>query len=315
MRTLALALTVSTLALGACTDGEPIMEDETHGDVGDVVGSYAAVTPIELQQAVANLPALGPVLVELRTVNENAGEAVLDALQAADVGSLSTLLKTLPSGLRADLVTRANVFLDPVKGEIAMLAGQLEELVSKVEIHSEIQIKSRQKVTGITDEVHQIRRVVFTAGGKQASVDVADLIDEGHGRISGDGKASLDSAAFSLAVGPLAMKAAAEVVFPQFGATDLNGALNEVIDCDQLGTAIEQVVSFVDAKAKCREALTNLSAKITMAAQEAKDELSIEIGDASGTISNGAIAGTWTWSIKLGGFEKELPLKFQARKQ
>ena len=104
MRNLALALAVSTVALGACTDGEPIMEDETHGDVGDVIGTYAAVTPVELQQAIANLPALGPVLIELRTVNENPGEAVLDALQAADVGALPEIVAR--AGRAADAAMR-----------------------------------------------------------------------------------------------------------------------------------------------------------------------------------------------------------------
>lgn len=316
MRKLAFLLSAAILAsTSGCTETEIMEDDESKNDEADVLGAYAVVTPIELGQAVGNLPALGPALVELRTADANPGEAVLDALQAADVGRMSTLLKAMPSALRADLVTRANVFLDPVKGDIVRFAGQLEQIVQVVQIHSEIRITDRKKITGITDEEHTIRKVEFTLDGKSAAIDVANVTDAGHGRVSSDGEADLNDVELAISIGPLAIEAANRLVFPQFGATDLNGALASLIDCQQLGGAIEDVVSFVDAEGACRDALSSLAAKVSTATAEAKDELTIAITDATGTIKNGAIAdGAWTWNVELGSFQKELMLKFQAKR-
>jgi hypothetical protein len=313
MQKLALTLIAFTVAFVGCAADESAAPDETQGDQADVIGTYSAVTPVEFGQALLDLPTLAPVLAELRTANENPGEAVLDAIAAADVGALSTLFDSLPAGVRTELISRLNVVLDPAKGDIATFATTLEKLIVAFEIHNEIRILKRQSVTGITDEEHQLRKLVFLPGDNAVAIDIADAIDSGHGRISSDGDASLDDSDFQLPLGPLVSQAAAKAVFPLVGATDLAGALNALIDCDALGGAVEQAVTFVDARARCREALASLAARATMELEQGSAAVVIEVSDAQGKIGNGAITGgTWTWNF---AGAKELTLPLEAKKQ
>lgn len=314
-RTLALAVSATALFAG-CLEVGPEEEEEVEvlgkgdGASSGFLGNYAVTTPIQLND-VAGVPALGAALVHLKGARQNPGEAVLRAIESQDFGLISTVIRNLSTSLRSSLVARINPILDPVKGQIADLAGQLEQLVARVEIHSDILISERGRILGITKERHTISSVVFTLNGRTIPLAVRNVFDDGHGHISSDGDASLDDVDMDLPLGPLLLDAAGPYVFPAFGTTDLTGTLNKLIDCDRIGAEIAQIVSFVDATTRCREALASVTDKVNTSLI-----MEIEVRDGVGLIQNGTLSdGSWTWNLKLGGLELELPLSFEARRR
>ncbi len=308
----------SAVVFGCATEaGDDDTEVLGKGDsASGFLGTYAVTTPVEIGQAVAGLPALGPSLTQLKAAESGPGEALLQAIIAADVGQLSRLLGLLPSDQRARLVAELDLILGPAKHQIAALATDLSQLVQAFEIRSEVRLLERTRGLGITKEEHQITSVVFKVNGASSEAAPTDLIDDGHGRVTSGGELSLDDVDFELPLGPLALQVAPTLVYQRLGASDLEGALNKVIDCGRIGERISSIVSFVDAAPKCRETLNKLATKITTALQEQEEPFKISVRNGKGTITDGVLTnGSWTWILEVGGFKKELALQFESRRQ
>jgi hypothetical protein len=310
-----LPLILTSALMTGCTT-EVAGEDEEvetlgkgDGNSSGFLGHYPVTTPIRINEIV-DVPALGPALIALRGARTNPGEAVMRAIESQDFGLISTVIRGLPASTRTSIVNRINPILDPVKSQISDLAAQLEQLVASVEIHSDVMIYERGRILGITKERHTFDSVVFNLNGRSITIDVSGVFDEGHGSISSSGEAYFDDVDLDLPVGTLLLKAAGPYIWPRFGATDLTSTLKKLIDCDRIGYEISQVISFVDATTRCHEALASVDDKV-------KDAMimEIEVRDAAGTIQNGTASGTWTWTMKLGGVELELPLRFEARRR
>ncbi len=312
-----LAVLSATALFAGCVGTEVDEEDDevevlgkSDGASSGFLGNYAVTSPFRLND-IAVVPALGPALVHLRSARQNPGEAVVRAIESQDLGLLSTAIRNLPTSYRTAIVDRLNPILFPVKDQIADLAGQLEQLVVGFEIHSDLLIYERSRILGITKERHSLDSIVFSLNGRSIAVDIQGVAEEGHGRISSKGEASLDDVDFDLSLGRLLLDAAGPYVFPRFGTTDLHSTLTKLIDCDRIGAEIAQVISFVDAAGRCREALASLNEKVQTGLV-----LEIAVRNGRGTIQNGTLSnGSWNWTLKLGSVELELPLRFEARRQ
>ncbi len=313
MRNLALALSVGVLALTAsgCADeeGQEEVETEGKGDRSGFLGTYPVSTVIDIPD-VAGLDKFGPALVELRAAGGNPGEAFLNAVAAEDLGLLSTVVANLPADVRATIVAKLNIVLEPVKHDIVALAAYLERLVAQVEIDSEIRIYERGRWTGITSEEHVITQVAFRVDDYQVEIDV-EASDSGHGRISSSGEASLDDVDLELSLGSMLLDVAEEFVLPKFGATNLTELLLRLIDCEAVGREIANYVPFVDGAMRCREGLASLEQKVETALM-----MKIEVRDGYGYIAPGSgkiTNGSWRWEMDIAGYELDLTLPFQSR--
>lgn len=311
----ATVLSATVLSAG-CVEGAVEEEEDVEvlgkgdGASSGYLGTYEVMTPIRIND-IANVPALGPALIHLRGARQNPGEAILRAIESQDLGLLSTVIRNLSTSYRASIVARINPILFPVKDQIADFAAQMEQLVANIEIHSEILISERGRILGITKERHSLSSVVFNLNGRSIAVDVRGVSEDGHGRISSRGEASLDDVDLDLPLGPLLLDAAGPYVFPRFGTTDLNSTLHKFIDCDRIGAEISQVISFIDAAARCRDALVKITEKVNTTMV-----MEIAVRNGRGTMQNGTLSnGSWTWTLKLGGVELELPLSFTARRR
>jgi len=313
---LGLAVATSTLLFAGCAAEIEEQDDDVEvlgkgdGASSGFLGNYAVTTPLRFTD-IRGFPALGPALVHLRGARQNPGEAVLRAIESQDLGLLSSAIRNMSTSLRTSLVNRLNPVLTPVKDQIADLAAELEQLVVGFEVHSNILISERSRILGITKERHSLESVVFNLNGRSIAVDVSNVFETGHGSITSRGEANLDDVDLDLPLGPLLLDVAGPYVFPHFGTTDLTSTLNKLIDCDFLGAEIERVISFVDGPGRCRAALASVTEQVNT-----KLILEIEVRDGAGKIQNGTLSdGTWTWTLKMGGLELELPLTFESRRR
>ncbi len=313
---LALVVASAALLFAGCTMGEEMENEDVEvlgkgdGASSGYLGNYEVTTPIRFTD-IRGVPALGSALVHLRGARQNPAEAVLRAIESQDFGLLSTAIRSMPMSLRTSLVNRLNPALTPVKDQIADLAAQLEQLVVGFEVHSNILISERGRILGITKERHSLESVVFNLNGRSYAVDISNVFEDGHGSITSHGAANLDDVDLELPLGPLLLDVAGPYIFPRFGTTDLTSTLNKLIDCNVLGAEVERVISFVDGPARCRAALASITEQVNT-----KLVMEIEVRDGAGTIQSGTLSdGSWTWTLKLGGVELELPLTFEARRR
>ena len=310
MRPLALGLVIGTLWAAGCTTEDEEVEVLGKGDgwSSGFLGTYPVTTPISIRD-IAAVEAVGPALIELRAAGSSPGTAILNAIEVGDLGLLSTVVRSLSSDLRARLAQRIDVLLDPVKYDIVALARNLEELVARVDIDSDIRIFERGRITGITKEAHQIKRLTFTLNSTRVAVTVPNVIDEGHGYISREGAASLDDVDLVLPLGAMVLAVANTAVFPRFNTTSLAATLEKLIPCDRVGAEINAYTSIIDGTAKCHEALQSLENKIRSALM-----VEIEVRDGKASIRDGVLTnGSWNWTLEFESFELELPLTFEAR--
>jgi hypothetical protein len=138
-----------------------------------------------------------------------------------------------------------------------------------------------------------------------------------------DADLTIDPSTVSLPVGELLLDAAGPLLFSQFGATNLAGALQAVVPCDTIGQDVSDglgnVISANEVSQLCNGAL-GLIAGVVESKVKAISFDGIQVHDGKAVLfdvtpqkptvdhqSDQLGNGTWTWKITIAGGSVDVP--------
>jgi hypothetical protein len=235
--------------------GEPI--DNTPPPTAKYAGIYSAVAPIDLTQNGVLPGILGPTLNILIELHDHPGQAILDIVVVANIPTVSDAVKNMPqilkdilSGALDKLITDQLYGNVPVVEQITNIISGITELAKTVELHNTLTVHT-PKADGTATIDQQVTDVGFKLLNKSTVVafDNAEKM-LAHTAMPGTVKAhanapvadadlALGGGKMTLPFGQLLLQAAGPLVFGQFGgATDLKGALHNLVDCASAAQSI-----------------------------------------------------------------------------
>jgi hypothetical protein len=228
--------------------GEPI--NNTPPPTAKYSGVYSAVAPIDLTQNGVLPGVLGPALGALIELHDHPGKAILDIVAIANIPTVSDAVKNMPQFLKdilSDLLDKliidevyANV---PVVDQITNIISGITELAKTVELHNSLTVHTPakdgtatidQQVTDIGFKLlNQSTVIAFDANEKMmAHTSMPGTVKAHANAPVADADLTLGGGKMTLPFGELLLQAAGPLLFGQFGgATDLKGALHNLVDC------------------------------------------------------------------------------------
>jgi len=323
--------------------GEPI--DNTPPPSAKYAGVYAAVAPIDLTQNGVLPGVLGPALSALIELHDHPGKAIIDIIVIADIPTVSDAVKNLPQFLKdvlSDLLDKliidevyANV---PVVDQITNIISGITELAKTMNIHNSLTVHT-PKADGTANIDQQVTDVGFTLLGSSTviSFDAAEKM-MAHTAMPGTIKAhanapvadadlTLGGGKMTLPFGELLLQAAGPLLFGQFGgATDLKGALNNLVDCaghaQDISDALGGVLSPATVQTVCTAALGVIADEVTsqidsivlkdvQVSQGTAYLLDVSQSKPTADYQSDRIAqGTWSWTFTIAGGTATVPSTF-----
>jgi hypothetical protein len=323
--------------------GEPI--NNTPPPTAKYAGVYAAVAPIDLTQNGVLPGVLGPALGALIELHDHPGKAILDIVAIANIPTVSDLVKNMPSFLKdilsslLDKLIIDEVYANvPVVDQITNIISGITELAKTVEIHNALTVHAPakdgtamidQQVTDVGFKLLDKSTVVaFNAAEKLMAHTAMPGTVKAHANAPvADADLTLGGGKMTLPFGELLLQAAGPLLFGQFGgATDLKGALNNLVDCaghaqsisDDLGGYLSpQLVTTL-----CTAALGALADGVTSKI----DSITLNDVQVSGGTaylldvsqskpqvdyqSDRVAQGKWDWSFTVAGASVKVPSVF-----
>ena len=220
-------------------------------------GVYAVVAPIDLTQNGVLPGVLGPALQALIELHDHPGKAILDIVAIANIPTVSDAVKNMPSFLKDILSTLLDKLIInevynnvPVVDQIASIISGVTDLAKTLEIHDSLTVHTPamdgsvaidQQVTDVGFTLLSKKTVIaFDAAEKMLAHDALTGTVKAHANAPvADADLTLAGGKMSLPFGELLLQAAGPLVFGQFGgATDLKGALQNLVPCHAAAQAI-----------------------------------------------------------------------------
>jgi hypothetical protein len=308
-------------------------------------GVYATVAPLDFTQNGVLPGVIGPALSALIELHDHPGQAILDIVVVANIPDVSDLVKNMPSFLK-DLLSSlldkliidevyANV---PVVDQITTIISGVTELAKTIDVHSSLTVHTPKPDESVAID-HQVTDVGFTLLNN-STVIAFDANEKAmaHTSMTGtvkphanapvaDADLTLAGGTMTLPFGELLLQAAGPLLFSQFGgATDLNGALNNLVDCaghaQEISDALGGYLSPALVQNLCTAALGVLADQVTSRIDAiVLSDVQVSAGtaylldvsqskpqpdDQSDRISQ----GKWSWSFIVAGGTATVPSTF-----
>jgi hypothetical protein len=308
-------------------------------------GVYTVPAPIDLTQNGVLPGVIGPALGALIELHDHPGKAILDIVAVANIPTVSDAVANMPSFLRDVLSTLldklivdevyANV---PVVDQITGIISGITELAKTMEIHNALTVHT-PAADGTANIDQQVTDVGFTLLGN-STVVAFDANEKmlAHTTMAGSVKAhanapvadadlTLGGGKMTLPFGELVLQAAGPLVFGQFGgATDLKGALHNLVDChgaaQSISDALGGYLSPGLVETLCTSALDVLADQVTSRIDAITlDDVQVSAGAAvlldvsqakpkEDYQSDRVAQGKWDWSFTVAGASVKVPSTF-----
>lgn len=249
-------------------------------------GVYASVAPIDLTQNGVLPGVIGPALGALIELHDHPGKAILDIVAIANIPTVSDAVKNMPSFLKdilSNLLDKliidevyANV---PVVDQITNIISGITELAKTIDIHNSLTVHTpaadgttaiEQQVTDIGFKLlNQSTVIAFDANEKlMAHTAMPGTVKPHANAPVADADLTLGGGKMTLPFGELLLQAAGPLLFGQFGgATDLKGALHNLVDCagaaQEISNALGGYLSPSLVQTLCTAALDTLADQVT----------------------------------------------------
>ncbi|HEY2746880.1 MAG TPA: hypothetical protein VGL86_19790 [Polyangia bacterium] len=309
-------------------------------------GIYADIAPIDLTQNGVLPGVLGPALTALGELHDHPGQAILDIIAISDIPTVSDAVKNMPqflkdilSGALDTLITNEVYANVPVIDQIAGIVSGITELAKTIDIHNTLTVhtpaadgtaKIDQQVTDIGFTLLGNTSVVaFDAGEKMAAFTSMPGTVKAHANAPvADADLTLGGGKMTLPFGQLLLQAAAPLVFSQFGgATDLKGALENLVDCASAAQTISDdldgYLSPALVQTLCTSALDAIASEVTTQIDSVVfNDVQVSNGTAwlldvsqsKPTVDNQSdriSQGKWSWSFTVAGSTVAVPSTFE----
>jgi hypothetical protein len=308
-------------------------------------GVYSVDAPLDFTQNGVLPGIVGPALASLAELHDHPGDAIVNILKNGNIPYLSSILQKVPdfllaglSGMLDNLIIN-NVYktYKPVD-QIANIIEGITEISKKMDLQNTVTVHKPASDGSITVD-QQLTAVGFTFLNKSQVVPIpasalsralahapAHITPHANAPVA-DADLSVDAGTFSLPVGSLMMEALGPLVFSNFGgATDLKGALVNVVPCADFGqTLSDDTSNFISQKEGqdlCEGGLglvadiVNLEiSKITLDNVQV-DTITAKLYDVSMKVptmdyqSDRLAEGKWTWHFAVAGGTAAVPSTF-----
>ncbi len=324
--------------------GEPI--DNTPPPTAKYAGIYSAVAPLDLTQNGVLPGVLGPALGALIELHDHPGKAILDIIAIANIPTVSDAVKNMPSFLKdilsglLDKLIIDQVYANvPVVDQITNIISGITEMAKTIELHNTLTVHTPakdgtanidQQVTDIGFKLlNQSTVVAFDANEKAMAKTAMPGTVKAHANAPvADADLSLGGGKMTLPFGELLLQAAGPLLFSQFGgATDLKGALNNLVDCQSAAQSISDALGGYLSPALvntlCTSALDALANAVTnqIDAITFKDvqissgaALLLDVSQAKPKTdyqSDRVSQGKWDWTFTVAGSSVKVPSTFE----
>jgi hypothetical protein len=236
--------------IGPTTD--PNDPERPQGATAKYSGIYKADAPIDFTQNGVLPGMLSPALGALTQLHDNPGKAIVDAASASNGGGISSVPDFLRSVLANFLTTEIKNWYaaNPTANDAATLAQGISEISHSIDVHGLLTVH-----TPATDMTVQIEQQVTDVGFALMNQKVDEpvpttVMPKALAKMPGALKAHADApiadaditltgGTLSLPLGSLMLQALSPLLFqPQFGTSDLNGALAKIIPCAAVGAKV-----------------------------------------------------------------------------
>lgn len=250
MRTIVAA--AALLPLIACGLGEvPDNPDNDEESSDPLAGRYELVTTYDLSAGEGAPSIFGDVLGPLSGIREDPAGTVFEILEASGDG-IANLLDLLPPDLRANLEQQINNYVNQqiaaggTAGEVIIWIDDIAGVLTHFEVVSEFEI-GRADAAGIAEGTHTLGAVRFQFQGETQTVPINDLIstltvardvDIEMVDASGGVEVAIADHAFHLPLGELAVVGFNALLERSLGATSVNDALTQLVDCPSLAASV-----------------------------------------------------------------------------
>lgn len=308
-------------------------------------GVYSAVAPIDLTQNGVLPGVLGPALNALTELHDHPGQAIIDIISIANIPTVSDLVKNMPqilkdilSGALDKLITDELYANVPVVDQITNIISGITELAKTMELHNSLTVHT-PKADGTATIDQQVTDIGFKLLGN-STVVAFDAKEQmmAHTAMPGTVKAhanapvadadlTLGGGKMTLPFGELVLQAAGPLVFGQFGgATDLKGALHNLVDCASAAQSIsDDLGGYLSAsviQTICTAALdavatsvTNSINNITLNDVQVSEgtAMLLDVSQSKPTTdyqSDRITQGKWNWSFTVNGSTVTVPSTF-----
>jgi len=239
---------------------EPIVIDGVLAPSVQLDGEYQIVTHFDLTEGEL-LPELGSeILGSLSDLRDNPSSTIVDLLTAANVPIVSTVLDLVPDLLEdmifdvIDEVVFESLFEQvPVTERITSLIDDMASIATDFEVVSELEV-GEPTPDGDTEIGHKLSGIAFRLAERRFLIQIPEVAAEatkalpfeGHAvhileesDSVEDGRIYLADHGFGLPLGELALQGINSLLQNTIGATDLRDALGMMIDCEAMGTRID----------------------------------------------------------------------------
>ncbi len=323
--------------------GEPI--DNPPAPTAKYAGIYAAVAPIDLTQNGVLPGVLGPALGALIELHDHPGKAILDIVAIANIPTVSDAVANMPAFLKdilSNLLDKlivdevyANV---PVVEQITNIVSGITELAKTIEIHNSLTVHTPaadgtatidQQVTDVGFTLlSQSTVVAFDANEKaMAHTSMPGTVKAHANAPVADADLTLGGGKMTLPFGELLLQAAGPLLFGQFGgATDLKGALHNLVDCQgaaqSISDALGGYLSPGLVQTLCTTALDVLADQVTSRI-DAITFNDVQVSNGTAYLldvsqskpkedyqSDRIAQGKWDWSFTVAGASATVPSTF-----
>ena len=325
--------------------GEPIGLPPPPPETAKYAGVYGTVAPLDFTQNGVLPGIVGPALGALIELHDHPGKAILDIVAIANIPTVSdavanmpSFLKDILSGLLDKLIideVYANV---PVVDQITNIISGITELAKTMDVHSSLTVHT-PKTDGTTAIDHQVTDVGFTLLGS-STVVAFDANEKmmAHTAMTGtikphanapvaDADLTVDGGTMTLPFGELLLQAAGPLLFGQFGgATDLKGALENLVDCagqaQSISDALGGYLSPGLVQTLCTAALDTMADQVTSRIDGiVLNDVQVSAGTAylldvsqskpkEDDQSDRIAQGKWSWSFTVAGGSATVPSTF-----
>jgi hypothetical protein len=302
-------------------------------------GVFALVAPIDLTQNGVLPGVLGPSLDALTKLHDHPGQAILEIVESANIPSVSGAINGLPGFVKSLLSTLLDKLITdelyqnvPVADQIAGIISGITDVSKTMELHDRMTLHT-PAASGKASVEQQLTDVGFTLLGSNELVTLDPSEQTAAHTLMGgaiaphankpvaDADLVFDGGQVSLPFGDLVLRAAGPLVFAQFGATDLKGALTAVVPCsaaaqsisDGLGdwlpaSTIETICT--TALGLIADEVTGQIKNVTLQGQISKATAQLHDASPAKYLASHISDGQWVWGFSLAGAQIQVPSTF-----
>jgi hypothetical protein len=241
-------------------DGEPLPTPPPSmapTPVANYAGVYEVVAPLDFTQNGVLPGIVSPLLGGLADLHDHPGKALYTILENAQIPYISNAMMQLPgflvAGLEAlldDLITKNLYQGYPVVDQVTGIISGIAEVTRSMDVHDTITLHKPDASMSIQVD-QQLTALGFTMLGTTKVVPIPPgklpaALSHMKGKVTphnnapvADADVSIEDGTFSMPVGSLLLEALGPLLFNQFGgATDLAGALKNLVPCADFGQTI-----------------------------------------------------------------------------